>query len=63
MKDPKLFSAYMLDPEHGWHVVHELSLDAATLRCEEYRNDWAGSRVVVVPDGVDPNPYLESALA
>lgn len=63
MEDPKLFSAYMLDPEHGWNAVHRLPLDAAIRYCKEYRSSWAGSRVALVPDGMNSDPFLEFASA
>lgn len=54
-----MFSAYMLDPEEGWCAVHRLPLDMAIRYCKEYRRDWAGVLVAIVPDGEDSKPYLQ----
>lgn len=53
-----MYSAYMLDPEHGWNAVHRLPKPDAIEYCKQYRERVAGSLVAVVPDGVDPEPYL-----
>lgn len=56
-----MFSAYMLDPEHGWIGVHRLPRNAAIGYCREYRNRNAGALVALVPDGQDPEPYFQVA--
>lgn len=58
-----MFSAYLLDPEHGWHGVHRLPLDSAVRHCKEYRARNAGVLVAVVPDGADPKPYFALVVA
>lgn len=57
-----MFSAYTLDPEHGWIATHRLPLDAAIDYCKEHRSHTAGTLVAIVPDGEDPEPYLKRAL-
>jgi hypothetical protein len=61
MADPALFSAYTLDIHHGWHSVDHLPLDDAIRYCKEYRRNWAGSLVALVPEGAAPEPYFELA--
>lgn len=56
-----MFSAYLLDPEHGWQCRSRLSLTEAVQLAKDFRDDWAGSAVAVVQDGVDPLPYLDLA--
>jgi hypothetical protein len=58
MDTKKMFSAYVLDPEHGWFATHRLPFDSAVKYCRENRKRTAGSLVAVVPDDVDPEPYL-----
>lgn len=58
-----MFSAYLMDPEHGWTGIHRLPLASAIASCKDHRTNWAGSRVAIVPDGEDPTPYLERAVA
>lgn len=53
-----MFSAYVLDPRDGWTAVHRLSLMTAIHYCREFREHTAGSLVAIVPDGVDPDPFL-----
>lgn len=59
MSTPKLFSAYLLDPEEGWCAMHRLPLETAIRYCKDFRQDWAGVSVAIVPDGADPEPYLK----
>lgn len=62
--DTRLFSVYMFDPEHGWHPpVDSCMFPHAITIAKDFRDNWAGSRVALVPDGVDPDPFLEFALA
>lgn len=54
-----MFSAYTLDPEHGWIATHRLPFNTALAYCKDYRSRYGGSLVAVVPDQADPKPYLE----
>jgi hypothetical protein len=56
------FSAYWLDPTHGWMATHRLPLDSAILYCKEYRRHEFDCPVAIVPDTADPTPYLRVAL-
>lgn len=59
MVNTRLYNAYLLDIEHGWHIVPELTLDEAVRYCNDYKQDWAGSAVAIAPYGADPQPYLD----
>lgn len=54
-----MFSAYMLDPEHGWIGTHRLPLETCIRACKEYRVRTAGGLVAIVPDHADPEPYFD----
>jgi hypothetical protein len=58
-----LFSAYMLDPTHGWIATHRLPLDSAIYYCKEYRRHTYDIPVALVPDNADPAPFLRLAEA
>lgn len=53
------YSAYTLDPEHGWIATHRLPLESAIRYSLEYKERTAGALVAVVPDGANPDPILE----
>lgn len=53
------YDAYLYDPEHGWQTRPDLSFSEALRMCKQWRNDWAGSRAVMVPEGQDATPYLQ----
>lgn len=53
------YSAYTLDPEHGWIATHRLPLDSALQMSLEYYERTAGGLVAVIPDGADPDPILK----
>jgi hypothetical protein len=54
-----MFSAYLMDPEHGWVATHRLPLASAIQYCLDYRERYAGVVVAVVPDDMDPKPMLD----
>ncbi len=58
-----LFSVYLFDPEHGWRSVDHLTLNQAITHAEDWRSNWAGSRVALVPHDMEPEPFMEFALA
>ena len=63
---PKSFDVYLYDPEHGWMLRsagERLTLEQAIPYAKDFRDDWAGSRVALVPNGIAPDPFLEFALA
>lgn len=53
------YSAYTLDPEHGWVATHRLPLESALKMSREYYERTAGALVAVIPDGEDPDPILK----
>lgn len=53
-----MFSAYMLDPTYGWVATHRLPLESAIYHCKQYRHQHQDCPVALVPDNVDPAPYL-----
>jgi hypothetical protein len=53
-----MFSVFMLDPSFGWVATHRLSFDHALDYAKSYRNLLQNSPVALVPDAVDPEPYL-----
>jgi hypothetical protein len=55
------YSAYMLDPSHGWIATHRLPLHSAIFHCKEHRRRTQDIPVAIVPDMHDPTPYLELA--
>lgn len=62
--DEKMYSAYMFDAQDGWCAVHRLPLKVAIRYCKEYKRDWSSQTLVaLVPDGFDPKPYFQLALA
>lgn len=56
-----MFSAFMLDPVHGWIATHRLHLDSAIYYCKMYRKQQYNCPVALVPDTADPMPYLRLA--
>lgn len=56
-----MFSAFWLDPQHGWCATHRLPLESAIFYCKEYRRHQPFTPVALVPDNVDPMPYLRLA--
>jgi hypothetical protein len=54
------YSAYTLDPEHGWIGTHRLPLESAIKYSLDYRSRTAGGLVAVVPDGTNPDPILKA---
>jgi hypothetical protein len=56
-----MFSAFWLDPSFGWCACHRLPLASAIFYAKEYRRQQHDVPVAVVPDGVDPAPYLQIA--
>lgn len=48
----------MLDPSHGWIATHRLPEQDAIKVCKAYREYHFECPVALVPDAVDPEPYL-----
>lgn len=58
-----MFSAFYLDPTHGWIATHRLPLDSAIHYCQEYREQHYECPVALVPDGENPTPFMILAEA
>lgn len=53
------FSAFQMDPVHGWVATHRLPFESAVYYCQEARTRYPWAPVAMVPDRVDPRPYLD----
>lgn len=54
------YSAYTLDPEHGWIATHRLPLESAIRYSLDHKERNAGTIVAVVPDGANPDLVIDS---
>lgn len=58
------YSAFWLDSDNEWRATHRLPLDSAIYYCQQYKKNQAhlDCRVAIVPDGMDPAPFLQLAM-